>query len=388
MEKNKFKINGESAKIRGDEYSFENKGEIAEVKTVTDKRVRTLAELIEVCSIDLNQWKINRWKCNKWEMAYRSKERDNHTIVPLYQVWAELLPNKELIDLQLAKSLMMQELKKFSPKYPKIKYKKLDDECLLVIDMPDLHFGKLTWGEESGEDYDIHIAEKIAHKAINSILSQAKPYNINRILYPIGNDFFNVDNTENTTSNGTPQQEDTRLKKTYKKGRILQTTIIDNLSVIAPVDIIVIPGNHDKIRTFYLGDSLECWYHNNPNVKVDNGAKTHKYYSYGKTLLGYAHGYSEKIEKLPMMMPVEVPEKWANSKYREWHLGDKHHKKVIPPPIIDEKQGVLIRILRALTATDNWHFENGYIGSLRAAQGFIYHKEKGNIAEFTAIANQ
>ena len=385
MNRNKVvELNDEPLKDERPEYFFKQNKDKAEVVATTEKDVKTLSDLIEVCKIDTNYWKIYKWECNKWAMAYKKDKGKGHTIVPLFQVHAWMQINQEMVDLNQFKNEIISDMKKHSFKYPKIKYNIPKDGCLLVVDLPDIHFGKLAWAEESGTDFDIKIAETDAWRIVNSLIAQSQPYHIDKILYPVGNDFFNVNNSTETTIHGTPQQEDTRWKKTFRRGRLLQQKIIDLLSTIAPVDIIVIRGNHDYERTFYLGDSLECWYHNNPNVKVDNTASTRKYYSYGKNLLGYAHGANEKIAKLPMLMPVEKPDLWAKSLFREWHLGDKHHKVTIPPPIVDEKQGVVIRILRSLTATDTWHFENGFVGALRAGQAFVYDKEKGNIAEFTA----
>ncbi len=36
---------------------------------------------------------------------------------------------------------------------------------MLEVDITDLHFGRLTWGKESGEDYDVKIAREMALKA-------------------------------------------------------------------------------------------------------------------------------------------------------------------------------------------------------------------------------
>jgi hypothetical protein len=56
----------------------------------------------------------------------------------------------------------------------------------------------------------------------------------------------------------------------------LAQEVIDKCASIAPVDVIIIPGNHDEERTFYMGDALACRYEGNPNVTVDNSPKTRK----------------------------------------------------------------------------------------------------------------
>lgn len=388
-----------------------------EVTTVTHKRVRTLADLIEVCEIDTTIWEIERWICNKWEVGsiYRDQEltwevdtvendkghkikqqfmeghgirKPKFVVEPLFQVKAWLKKKIKEIETRELKDEIIKEIKHHAFKYININYNKIKGEYLYEHDLPDIHYGKLGWGQESGEDYDIKIARRDVLDATESLITQCKHYPIEKILFPVGNDYFNVDNKENTTAHGTQQSEDVRWKKTFKLGRQLMVSIIDYLMQIAPVDVYVIPGNHDEERAFYLGDSLECWYHNCPNVKVNNSPKTRKYYPFGKNLIGLTHGYYEKMEKLPSLMPIEVPQLWAESKFREFHIGDKHHKKerhdIITKPQTEEVDGVVVRILSALTASDNWHYQKGYIGSLRSGTGFVFHADKGLAATFHA----
>jgi hypothetical protein len=278
---------------------------------------------------------------------------------------------------------MIQDAKEFAPKYPKIKYTRRRDKMLYEIAIPDIHFGRLAWHEESGNDFDIKIAERVVKQALAQLLQYSENFEIGRILLPIGNDFFNANSKMNTTVKGTVQQEDTRWQKTFRAGRRLATEMIDACAEIAPVDVLFIPGNHDEERVFYLGDALECWYHNNKSVSVDNRAVSRKYYHFGKVLLGFTHGDSETIKKLPNLMQFEMPKLWGDSIYREWHTGDKHHKMDYVLEV-DEQVGIVIRILRSLVPADAWTFSRGFVGSQRAAEAFMWHPENGLVAQFTA----
>ena len=254
----------------------------------------------------------------------------------------------------------------------------------MEISIFDLHFGKLTWDEETGQNYDIKIAKELFLSCLAQLLEQSRNYEVERILFPIGNDFFNVDNKENTTTAGTPQDEDTRWKKTFTRGRQLIVEAIDTLRQIAPVDVIVVPGNHDAERSFYLGDAIECWYHSCPDVTVNNTAKVRKYYQYGNCLIGFTHGRDEKTFELPMIMATEASTMWAHTKFREWHLGEIHHKKEIKWISTEEFKGTTVRFLRSITSTDAWHFQQGYVNNLRAGEGFVWDKDNGLVCQFTA----
>lgn len=373
-------------------FTFKQNGNTAQAQGLSNKRVQSLEDLVSFFKIDLDKWKVKKWECSAYESHtklrhYNGEQRldDEHKVVPLYRVWALLEENRPLILLNDIKADMIAELKTFSHKYPKIEYKKdKDRKYLFEVSIFDLHFGKLTWDEETGSNFDIKIAREVFLTCLNQLIEQAKNYQIERIVFPIGNDFFNVDNHQETTVNGTPQDEDTRWKKTFVRGRQLIVEAIDILRMIAPVDVLVIPGNHDFTRSFYLGDAIECWYHNCKEVNVDNGAKIRKYYQYGKCLIGYTHGSDEKYAELPYIMANEEPQLWAETSYREWHLGDKHHKKDIKWMATEEYKGATVRFLRSLTSTDAWHYSKGYVNQIRAGEGFIWDRNNGLVCEFSA----
>jgi hypothetical protein len=397
LEDNNKKYNTPSSSA----YSFKEDKNKAEITTTTNIRIKKLEDLIRVCDIDTDIWEVDHWICNVWETGRKDvtenitwtndkkngSKRDSGKIntEQIFQVKAWLKKKVEEILLNDIKKEMIKEMKLFAPKYPRLLYKKINDKFLLELDIPDLHYGKLSWSEESGDDYDIKIAEEYALNCLQSLINQSSAYTVDRILFPIGNDFYNVNSKTETTIHNTPQQEDTRWQKTFIKGRQLAIKMIDMLSTIAPVDVLIIPGNHDEERTFYLGDSLECWYNNNKNVNINNKAMKRKYYLYGKNLIGLTHGYYEKLDRLPLLMSLEQPEMWAKSKFREWQTGDKHHKKEIKTSLREnESEGVMVRILRSLSANDAWHFDKGFVGSQRAGEAFIRHFDKGLIAQFTA----
>lgn len=374
----------EDAHLKNSQSSLkENSDGTGEYTTVSNNKIHTLEELIEVCQIDLEYWDIERWICNQWQMG--SKDFFGHVHVqPLFQIKVWLRKKSNEIKSKNAIEEMIKEAKNFAPRYPKLTYSKSKDGMLYEITIPDIHFGRLTWENESGENYDIKIATKAVNDVLDDLLSQAHNYSINKIVLVLGNDFYNVDNRQETTAHGTPQQEDTRWQKTFTLGRKLCVQMIDKCSQVAPVDVLIVPGNHDEERSFYLGDALECWYHQNPNVAVDNAARKRKYYRYGKVLLGFTHGYFEKLNSLPMIMATEVPTLWAQTEFREFHTGDKHHRK----DITNEDSNVVVRILSSLAAHDAWTFDKGYVGALKAAEAFLWHPEKGLRAQFVSVPSK
>jgi hypothetical protein len=382
--------------------SIKEFGNSREESKIVSERVQSLEQLVALFKVDPKEWIITKWECTAYESHTRlrkydedfkvktgyARKDDEHKVVPLYRCWAHMERNTPAILIEDVKAEVLAEMKTHAPVYQPMVYAKSDAltrPSLLEISLYDLHFGKMCWGEEVGQDFDIKIAKQRFLKCVKELIDHSKPYNVERIVFPIGNDFFNVDTLENTTAKGTPQDEDTRWKKTFKRGRELMVAAIDMLRTAAPVDILVIPGNHDKQRSFYLGEVLDAHYTNCPDVTVDNTARARKYYKYGHSLIGYTHGSEEPVNNLPMVMASEMKPVWDVIKYAEWHLGDIHHKKDIKWLSTEDMMGIAIRFMRSLTSTDEWHDSKAYVGNPHAGEAFIWDKNYGMVCQFGAI---
>jgi hypothetical protein len=359
--------------------------------------IKTLDELLEVADVDLDIWKVKDFVINKWDVT--SWKKENPETIQNFQVKARLEKDVQLseaIDIQKIFADMAQTYKppilNVTPKLQK----KSEENNLLEISIFDLHFGKLAWHGETGEDYDIKIASKRFINAIETLLRHASGFPITRILFPVGNDFFNSDNMFDTTSHQTSQDEDVRWQKTFTVGVKL---LVDGINILkqigVPIDIIVIPGNHDFERSYYMGSYLEAWFNGDEQVCVNNDALPRKYYKHGNVLLGFTHGSEEKENSLPLLMASDIESKpyWSNTLYHEFHIGHIHRKKDIKFTVLDkakvlsEDLGVTVRYLSSLTGTDQWHFSKGFIGAIKAADGFIWNDKTGLLAHLNANLN-
>ncbi len=332
-------------------------------------RIHTLDQLIEHCQVDLTRWKVKHFKCNKWEAPIKH-ESGAVTIPQLFQVSAVFIPNIEGRTAAQAADIFMDLVQ--SPKRPPaIKRPKLKDPHMLEIGMYDLHLGKLAWHAETGwSDYDSKITTQLVEEAIGTLLRRVDHFEFERILFPIGHDFFQVDNPSNTTYRGTQVDVDSRFKRTYRAGLDMLVQVIEKLREVAPVDVVMVPGNHDFFSNFTLGVALECYFRNYTDVQVDNTPTIRKYYRYGNTLLGLTHGNDIKLQDLLTLMPTEAPTEFAHTLWREWHLGHLHKEW------LTEKHGIRTRILPSLCAADAWHGGKGFVGNLRLAEAFVWHPKE------------
>ncbi len=356
--------------ISPEKATFDEKKDTATAESKSSN-IRTLEDLIDVCKIDLNIWEIERYIVNKWEVAAKGSDGVmKHS--PLYQVKAwlkkkEVTKAKEVIELFKKELLALPR---------PVKTRNTSGKYVYEISIPDLHLSKLCWGKETGyEDYDIKIASNLFKEAMHYLVSKVEVNTLDKIVLPIGNDFFNSEGLSGMTTKGTRQDDDSRWPKSFQVGCNLIAELVDELSESVNVDIIIVPGNHDFERCFYLGEFLSAWYRNNDAVRIDNSPTSRKYVSFGKNLILFTHGNEEKAANLPLLMATENPN-FSDCKFRTAHLGHFHGTEM------KEYNGVKVRILPSLCAPDAWHSNKGYVGNVRSATAFLYEKDNGEVANF------
>ena len=296
------------------------------------------------------------------------------------------IKNKEgIISFDEMRAKFITEMSNYSPTYKKVKRKPITDKHLLVIDIADLHIGKLADKSETGDSYNTDIGVKRALEGVNGILSKAKGFPIDKILFIIGNDVLHIDNANKSTSAGTTQDVDGMWYKNYEIARDLYIKIIEMLVNVADVHIVHNPSNHDYISGFMLADSVYCWFRKHKNITFDVSNSHRKYFIYGKNLIGSSHGDGAKMADMPLLMANEAPLQWANTFYRYIYLHHIHHKDVTKFKSGKDYQGVTVEYLRSPSGTDSWHHRNGYQHAPKAIEAFIHSKNFGQVARLTHL---
>lgn len=355
--------------------------------------VKSLEDLLSICDVDGEVWEVVSWACKKWDLGIKNKAEQIETKA-LFSVSAKFRPRKVETDLSLQKNILVKELFENAPTFELlnsfIDFKLgIEDEeevrkgnCLLELCLFDPHFGKLAHAEESGKDEDIKITSAKYKAAIADLISRVNLNSIKRILLPIGNDMINVDGSNNMTTAGTPQTSDSRFYKIVRTVKELLIDTINELVSIAPVDVVVIPGNHDTQTMFMLGEMLDAYYHNTEVVSIFNSPKFRKYYQFGNTGIQFTHGNEEPHQTLGLIFATEMPELWADVKFRYCQVGHFHKNKRLNYVSVDEHQGFQVVIIPSLSHNDAWHTKKGY-NSLRQAKAFLIDYNDGIVGEFT-----
>ena len=387
--------------------SVVEKGDTREQTVYARGEVRTLEDLIRVCAIDTEVWDVVEWSANKWEMGWvarNEKQDDKAQALPLFQIKARMRrKSATILTMQALREALIADIRESVvgaiDRQPVPRF--VNGDWLFEFAPFDLHMGKLTWDEETVTNYDIKHAEDLFNASLDFLLERAQRLTdgkISRVLCVFGNDVSHIDNKRGETTKGTPLDVDTRYIKVYRRIVSIHRRAIDILRQVAPVDVVVIPGNHDELTSFHLGELLSVLYENDPQVSIDNSAKLRKYYEFGTNLFGFTHGDSERVSELPLTMAREMPDAWARCASREWHIGHKHISEKFESRALALQQdfhsdkGVRVRRLTSLSAHDAWHTKHAYMDR-RACEGFVFHKTAGftdhlsfNVDHFTGEA--
>lgn len=345
-------------------------------------RICTEAQLVEHCQIDLKIWEIKELTFNKWEMGFTtgvgdSKEADQ---IPLFQVKARCIKKVAVANALAEIAALRKEAFNYSPKKPTWPAPRITpNDVAAELFNTDHHFGALIWGEETGgPDWDTKIANEAWKDSFSTLCSRVDGYKPTLAVLPMGSDQQNSDNTAGLTSNLTPQSMDSRYQKVYGMSKEASKFAIDMaLQKYGRVHVPIVPGNHDRLAAFHLGDYLATWYRNCPEVTIDNAPRLRKWWEFGNVMVMFEHGDKGKLKDYGKDMASEKPEMWGRTKWREAHTGDKHTRRVF------EDKGYTARGFPSLRPSCAWSIEFHLSGSIQASEALVWSKVEGLIGQAT-----
>ena len=247
-----------------------------------------------------------------------------------------------------------------------------DDDLMTVIPMGDPHFGLLSWARETGENFDLEIAERLTFAAVDRLAALTPPTGT-ALLLNLG-DFFHADNGSNRTPRGGNELDvDGRFAKIASVGFRAMIRCVDRLlEKHGKVIVRNNRGNHDPHQAAMLTIAMEAHYHAEPRVEIEATPSGFYFHRFGKVLIGSTHGDGAKLTDLPLIMANDAPEEWAAARFRVWHCGHFHHDQV------KDLVGCTVETHRTLAAGDAWHKYQGYRAN-RDMKAIVYHREFGEV---------
>lgn len=337
--------------------------------------------------ITKEQWQaVKHYRNNGIEGSCKNVEVDPTTVKHLWKKTKEesvfiknpfYVSQEEKTYLDLRDNIIA-EMQEYAPKFKKLKRKHKKDAHLLVIDPADIHIGKLCDSFETGEDYNNQIAVRRVIQGVRGIIEKTSGFEIDKILFIGGNDILHIDTPKRTTTSGTPQDTDGMWYNNFLIAKNLYVQLLEILLSYADVHFVFNPSNHDYTNGFFLADVVQTYFKDCKNITFDCSISHRKYFRYGLNLIGTTHGDGAKTSDLPLLMAQESKE-WSDTKHRYVYTHHYHHK------IAKDFIGVTVESLRSPSGTDSWHHRNGFQHAPKAVEGFLHHKEHGQIARFTHL---
>lgn len=359
VNKNKSKVTRIICEELGIEYTT---GIVRNVSELIKRRVEGgIYHECESVGIDINKVKHYWYKGQNYSINVKGAE-------------------SEIFNYEDFKQDFINAVENIKPNHIKIERNDLiEDSHALLIDPADVHINKLCSAFETGEEYNSQIAVQRVKEGVSSIIKKSNGFSIDKIILIVGNDILNTDNVKGQTTKGTDQDSHKKWFDAFIMAKQLYIDVIETLVQIADLEVIYNVSNHDEMSGFFLMDSLYSWYNTHENITFNRSPSHRKYTTYGKNLIGTTHGDGAKQNDLPLLMCHEASQHWHNCKHRYWFTHHIHHK------MSKDIMSVQIESLRSPSPADSWHHKSGYQHSPLAIEGFIFHKEFGQVCRLTTL---
>ena len=270
---------------------------------------------------------------------------------------------------------MLEEIPRVKPAAPTHKGASYEDSAFLINQylITDYHLGMLSWPEETGEDWNIEIAEKLLVDWFKYAIAKSPPAQ-HCVFVQLG-DFLHYDSMEAVTPTAKNLLDsDTRYANIVRAAVRVVRTVIEMLRTkYQETYVIMAEGNHDMASSVWLREMLAAMYEEVSGVTVNTSVSPYYVCPFGQVTLFYHHGHKCKIERLPEVLAGEFPMEYGLASYRYAHVGHLHYDKVIESALMRVEQH------RTLAARDAYASRSGY-KSQREAKVITYDRRYGEIA--------
>lgn len=304
--------------------------QLVEIFEETDKTPERVMEMLG--------YRQGVWELTNFNLTKYGKEDS-----PMYAAKVMLKPDKIGIDWQ---ALGEQLADRVAPKQPKSAHK-AHRERYLVIPLYDLHFNGTN-------EYD---------ESLGKIFEQLEQ-EYKKVLIISGGDILHTDNYQSTTASGT-QLETTDMNQAWEDAFDFFDLVIDKaLDHAEEVEVLYVPGNHDTTVGQTLFKALTRLYQREDRLVIDDAQEMFKATLLGHNFIGATHGVKRNKKDYPMIYATQFSKLWGadNVQTRETYTGHLHHEHVI------DMNGLVIRQMPTRNETDQWHKDNGFVGSHKRFQ--------------------
>ena len=357
--------NGDDASGYGKSVYY-SKGEttVEGIIELLDGEPITAEKIMAAHNLDCSYWEVVSYRSNFWQTQMKGGIKS-----ALYQSRITVRPRTSV-------SFCVQDIEDYfkdkdfaalpacsPPDYD------IGDE-VLEIDYTDLHVGLLSWRPETGMDFDLKLIRDRFLSSISDIAARCKNRKFRFVRFITLGDILHIDNSRQTTTNGTFQQVDGRIAKIFDYAAdMLIAAVLELKKLRAKIEYVYVAGNHDRDTGYFLAKCVQLAFNKDESVVFDIEPNPLKIKSYGVSVVGYGHGDIPR-KNLEEWIIKQFRKETAEAKYVEIHYGHLHSKTE------EEISGCRIIRLPSLCESSYWEHQQGYTCE-RALMCFVWNMDNG-----------
>lgn len=234
---------------------------------------------------------------------------------------------------------------------------------MLVVPMFDLHFGINNF--------------KNMQPYLDEILTIINSHPFEKIVIEVGGDILHSDFLKKTqTVKGTQLDHVDMIKAWQDVAEFIKDIIEPAIENSETAELRAIGGNHDFSMQWGFIEMIKARY---PQLDVFNPGTYRQVFTYGKVGILLAHGDTAR-NKLSQLFASEFPKEWANSVWRETHMGHLHSE------VVKDENGAIHREFGTPKPSDGYETRNGFTMNSKTMKVLEYD-EQGLLAEYVIKGN-
>lgn len=248
---------------------------------------------------------------------------------------------------------------------------KINRNSCTVYPIADTHIGGLSWGQETGSNYDSKIAKSIITKGFSNLFSMQDVVSESAVIAFLG-DYMHTDGMKAVTPGGGHLLDtDSRYGKAFEAAYTTAIGVVRAAAMVhEKVEVYMVPGNHDESSSVAMMIALAGVFSGEGNIKIHQQYCRRAYHEYGITLIGMHHGNIKK-SRLPLIMATDCREAWGRVENTTWYCGHNHRGGV------EMYDGCRVETLESIAPPDAFLSGIGDCKKKTSMQAITYDKYLG-----------
>lgn len=282
--------------------------------------------------------------------------------------------------MEMLNEAVMAALEPIVPEHPRKAPAHTASDLLNMYVITDYHLGAKAWGEETGADWDLAIAEELIVKWFAAAIAMSPDSKVG-VFAQLG-DFMHWDGMAAVTpTSGHTLDADSRFQKLVRVAiKVIRRVTGMLLDKHETVHLIMAEGNHDLASSAWLREMFSALYAHEPRVLVDTRPDPYYCVEHGLTSIFIHHGHKKKFEALETVFISKFREVFGRTQFSFAHTGHLHHD------IIKETNTMKLEQHRTLAAPDSHASRGGWMSG-RDAKVITYHKKYGEVCRNTVCVD-